>query len=283
VSTCESYQEKISQLLDGELSGDDLADVRAHISACPGCRRVYDAFAAVSGALSEELEEPPAALAPGILFKVRLESGKRPAARRFAFGKFTALAACAVLVLFAASKVGSLSPGGRSKAAAAPASAAAPESYITADAAVRDNGPAEAESAGGEVYAVLASLPPEPAAAAAVSSESAELLCFNAVLLDMSAAEIILPEEDAGTLHIVVTDEETLSYLAGLLTVEEAAEGPAPAEDPVCVIEIISGETSRTVTLWNVEGSLWSQNESSPTLYRSAGDARELLDLIKAA
>ena len=69
MNACERYEEMISALLDGELSGEDEAALRAHMEACPSCRAMYEAFAAVGGAVRGQ--DVPATLHEGIMTKVR--------------------------------------------------------------------------------------------------------------------------------------------------------------------------------------------------------------------
>jgi len=55
--SCEAYQELISALLDGELTEAEAAEVNAHIAACPDCRTMYEAFAAIGVPDAEEVPE----------------------------------------------------------------------------------------------------------------------------------------------------------------------------------------------------------------------------------
>jgi anti-sigma factor RsiW len=54
----------IDRLLDGELSEKEEQALRAHMESCEDCRRVYDAYRAVSDALADDLAEPPEGLVP---------------------------------------------------------------------------------------------------------------------------------------------------------------------------------------------------------------------------
>lgn len=103
---CKMYIDMISSLVDGELPAEQESRLRAHMEHCPDCRRVYDAFMGISGALSDELISPPEALASGIMFKINMQQGKGTAKHRFAFGRFTAVAACFALIIFGASHFG---------------------------------------------------------------------------------------------------------------------------------------------------------------------------------
>ena len=53
MSECDKYQEMISQMLDGELPEPHKTELVKHLGCCPDCRRVYDAFSAISLSLGE--------------------------------------------------------------------------------------------------------------------------------------------------------------------------------------------------------------------------------------
>lgn len=101
---CEKYIEMISAMVDGELTAEQEAELRTHIDQCGECAKVYDAFTSISEALANDLVAPPETLAKGIMYKINLN--KKGGARRFAFGRYTAIAACLALVLFGASHFG---------------------------------------------------------------------------------------------------------------------------------------------------------------------------------
>lgn len=94
--------ELISCLLDGELSEREEAEVREHIAACPECKSVYDAFAALSGSVSQ-LEEPPEWLHEDIMSAVSRERRKKP---RVIWLRTLSAAACLALVVLAGVKFG---------------------------------------------------------------------------------------------------------------------------------------------------------------------------------
>lgn len=104
---CDKYIEMISAMVDGELSAEQETELRTHIDTCGECARVYDAFMGISDVLGDDLVAPPETLAKGIMYKINLNK-KGGAGKRFAFGRFTALAACLALVLFGASHFGFL-------------------------------------------------------------------------------------------------------------------------------------------------------------------------------
>lgn len=101
MDNCNCNIELISMLIDGELEEKRASELRAHIDQCKTCKKVLDAFLSISDSLCEGLVEPPEMLAKGIMFKVSLmEKGK--SSRPFAFGRFTAIAACLAIILFGA-------------------------------------------------------------------------------------------------------------------------------------------------------------------------------------
>lgn len=105
MANCDNFIMMISSLEDCELSAEQEAELRAHMETCADCRRIYDAFIGISEAMSGDLTEPPETLSKGIMYKINSQAnGKSP--RFFAFGRFTAIAACLVLVLFGASRFG---------------------------------------------------------------------------------------------------------------------------------------------------------------------------------
>ena len=108
MSDCARYRELISLLLDGELTAEQESSLRTHIKTCAECKRAYEAFSGLSKAISEDMAEPPEMLAKGVMFKIR----NRKKHRRFAYGKFTALAACLAVILFSAAKFGYLGGSG---------------------------------------------------------------------------------------------------------------------------------------------------------------------------
>jgi hypothetical protein len=148
MKSCEQYREEISALLDGELPEAESVQLRAHIAACPECRQVYDAFAALHGGLST-LEPAPDTLAKSVMRQIR-----KPKTLRWQ--RYLAAAACLVLVCAGAAKLlGGPFFGGGSSASTMGAI------HERADSAVSQAAPAAAESAEEKLYATEA-----PAAAA---------------------------------------------------------------------------------------------------------------------
>lgn len=102
--SCLEAQELISRLLDEDLSAEEQRELERHIASCPDCKATYDAFSSLSRAIREDLEEPPAALRETVMAKLRRDAIRRrqPPKR---VRSFLALAACAALVILAATNL----------------------------------------------------------------------------------------------------------------------------------------------------------------------------------
>jgi len=107
LKSCEYYIEKISLLIDGELSQEDRDELRAHFAVCSECAAVYKAFSAVSSSLGNSLEEPPEQLRGAIMGEVmRLDRAKK----KKQITKLASYAACLGVVVFAGYKIMNLEP-----------------------------------------------------------------------------------------------------------------------------------------------------------------------------
>lgn len=95
---CEHYQELISRLLDEDLTVDEDAALKSHLESCAECRRMFEAFSAVSR-LAGETEEPPEALHENIMARIRRAEIKKKNRR---LRPVLAAAACLAVVLLGA-------------------------------------------------------------------------------------------------------------------------------------------------------------------------------------
>ena len=104
MNSCEQYQELISRLVDGEISRDEREALMEHMNSCSRCNAMYAVFLDLSDLLSQEEKPLPEGLHENIMAGVRRSAIIRKNRRLRKFGLSTALsaAACAVLVLFAA-------------------------------------------------------------------------------------------------------------------------------------------------------------------------------------
>lgn len=135
MADCSKYLDMISASLDGELCETDNAALHAHMDGCPDCKRVYNAFREIGDSLREELVQPPEMLSKGVMYKIRkMESGGSN--KRFAFGRFTAIAACLAVVLFAAGRFGLFggdAPADKNSELTAPTAGGETYDFFTAD------------------------------------------------------------------------------------------------------------------------------------------------------
>jgi hypothetical protein len=92
----EYYRMLVSAAVDGEATEAELAELNEHIAGCPECAALLEAYKAVGSELAAGAE-PPAKLAEGVMYRVKNEKKKH----RFAFGRFTAIAAAAIVIIFA--------------------------------------------------------------------------------------------------------------------------------------------------------------------------------------
>ncbi len=100
MKSCEQYQQAISLSLDGVLSREEEAALRAHLEQCPRCRADYALLQAASAALREEGETPaPPQLLPQVMDEIRRQAPPKviPLWRRPQIRALGALAACAVI------------------------------------------------------------------------------------------------------------------------------------------------------------------------------------------
>lgn len=98
MTECEKIQEKISELIDGELSAADETEVRAHIAHCPDCAALYAAFSAVSEAASEP-EDVPETLHAAVMDRVRRAEKALRFQRGFRRWRPAAICAAALIVV----------------------------------------------------------------------------------------------------------------------------------------------------------------------------------------
>lgn len=104
MSDCEKYIAMISAQADSELSPEEEAELSRHLEECPSCRRVKDAFAAISEALDEELVPAPETLASAVMDKVNSNKKKTQHTHLHVWSRYVAVAACAALIFFSASR-----------------------------------------------------------------------------------------------------------------------------------------------------------------------------------
>ena len=270
---CEKFQEEISCLIDGELSPEELDLLHAHIAHCEDCRRMYAAFSAISTSLSEDLDEPPAELAPGIMFKIRNGAGPKRHFRHFHVGKLAALAACLAVVIFAASYFnifrGGHVPQADSAADFAPAAEprmAAESSMQTSGADLYDINASEPESYSDSAsYAAAAEAePPIPAPSIAPVTGSDGSASFEP-MNDMPACQSLNVSRSALPPTLSLDGKSyTLSEILSMLP-EQASLWEKSSQLSAANADLQSAEFSD-------EGEIYQSDEASSTLYIALSD-----------
>lgn len=294
MSDCEKYIEMISAMVDGELTAEQEAELRTHIDQCGECARVYDAFLGISDALSENLITPPKTLAEGVMYKIEMQ---KKGGSRFAFGRFTAIAACLALVLFGASHFGLLDGLSMGSSSPAALSKTIDESTYAMDSSLgdftTDYGSSSEASGNSSEEAGQAML---TAGAPGIENADGTILQFGFATDTMTVAENITEEEKEPTflfeakeiqvfqgkyynkednkeknkLLFTLSSEEELNAFSELLTAlpDESAEysqedAQIIESDPMFSLlvpaDLKKDETGKNkiINVWFVDGKLW--------------------------
>lgn len=104
MNNCGHYEKLMDRLLDGELTPAEDAELQAHVRACPDCQVRLDALLAIQDILSGDMAEPPAALAAGVMDRIRAEENNNNVvpiarARKRPVWRHWAVAACLAVVI----------------------------------------------------------------------------------------------------------------------------------------------------------------------------------------
>lgn len=92
----ERWKLLVSAVIDGEASEAEREELKAHIKECPECAALLKAYRAVGDELREV--DPPEKLASGVMYRIKYVKK-----HRFAFGRFSAIAAAAIIIVVAGS------------------------------------------------------------------------------------------------------------------------------------------------------------------------------------
>ena len=294
MSDCEKYIEMISSMVDGELTAEQEAELRTHIDQCGECARVYDAFLGISDALAEDLIAPPEMLAKGVMYKIKMQ---KKGGSHFAFGRYTAIAACLALILFGASHFGLLDGLNMGSNAPAVMSKAADESMYAMDATLgdsaTDDGAASGTEENNEEAAGQSML---TAGAPSIANADGTVLQFGFSTDTMAITESITEtkkeptflfeakeiqvyegkyytedkDKENNELLFTLSSEEELSAFSEFLTAlpDESAEylpedGKIIENDPMFSLyipaDLEKDETAKDkiISVWFVDGKLW--------------------------
>lgn len=294
MSECDRYLEMISQLVDGELPEPQKTELLAHLDGCANCRRVYDAFNAISLSLGETAA--PEGFAEGVMAAVRTQGGhgsrraKKPGKSQV---RYMALAACIVLAVLATVRLAL--PSGRTGAAsgepqaaqfgiaAAPGEIDPRNSDAGADGAAPDPSPAEEtsqrdeptadEPAGGAANGILEQAGEDETPAVEQFGASGG----SAVQLDaeqITSIEISSPDGDT-----TVTDEDGIGLIAALLSPSGQAQSWKALGEASYSVDINYAGGSARLDVYVADGSLVCITDGGGA-YSAAGSPAEFLDAL---
>lgn len=145
------FEELIMAAVDGEITPEEEAELRAHVDTCQQCRAFWEAMEAVSGVTARDLPPAPEGFAAGVMDAVRAQAPQKKKGKILSLPfRSISLAAIAALALWAGFRI---VPAFASKGASAAAPAAqnmmamaageAADSGISADMAEAEEAPAE--------------------------------------------------------------------------------------------------------------------------------------------
>ena len=268
---CEYWQGLISRMLDEDLSAEEEAALAKHLEGCEECRALHGAFAAVSGALAGQLEEPPGSLRETVMAEVRRDAIRKKNTRR---PWRAALAVAAAAALAIGLRWGVLpNMGGTMKASvqelaaeetaetAAEAPAALPE--IASDAATADEAAPEVPlAAGAQTNAALES---EAQANTALDSGAAETRAAGA------AETIRLPELETIRLP-ELSFAELLEKLDG-----EPCDLKLDSLGPLESVTVVCRDNMLALFSWDGDWYYYDPADPAPRQSRLAPDALRAL------
>ena len=277
MSECDKYQEMISQMLDGELPEPHKTELVKHLGCCPDCRRVYDAFSAISLSLGETAA--PEGFAGDVMAAVRTQgvhgSGRSKAPGK-SLARYLALAACLVLAVLATVRL-ALPSGVRTDGAGAGVPqaaqfgvAAAPYEVDPRDAAgdealpPADNSAENTESENPAETGVA-----DGAAVPELFSQSGE------GVLSLDAGSISSIDISAEGPSRTITDEDDILVIASMLSPAGDAQ-PQALGDVYCSVGLNYDEGSSTLNVYMAEGLLLCETGDGFT-YSAAGSPEEFI------
>lgn len=98
---CEKYEVWISAFLDGELDGEDRAELMEHMAGCRSCQQYFDDLVAIHDALDQEEAPVPEGFAAQVMARAAETEQEKPRGTILPlhWRQWTALAACCALAL----------------------------------------------------------------------------------------------------------------------------------------------------------------------------------------
>ena len=265
MSHCDKYMEMASLYVDGELSEDDLPELLTHLESCAECRRYYEAYKAVSGALDET--PAPEGFAASVMSGVRASVGqkkteteKKPRGfrRRPAIARYAALAACLALVIAAGVKLASPAGDGRTNGESSPAG-------FSITAADSNSAQPQAQYDGAQTGGAT-SKPADKSAKPASAGSSCDR--------DIDAIFVESGLEDGRLL-----DEEGIDRALALLHFGGEELDEAPERDADYTMSVDGGAGLSTLQVWLEDGRVICQLDGDKT-WVAVGTEDELAELL---
>lgn len=203
------YEQQISLLLDGELSGRDASLAEAHLRTCAQCAKRYEEYQNLSRLFSDTMAEPPKDFAASVMAQILAEEKEKvvPIAEGKKKKKKSAFAPLLATAAMLAVIIGVVSMAGRNVPTEASLSQNRTQIVETQQAA-----PAEESEPDGE-------------ALAAVLSD------------DLDAADVSMDTEGFAAVlgaGVPQSDDETTAEIRALL--KDGTETDAPEAEPVCTL-----------------------------------------------
>lgn len=267
---CDEIREKISMMVDDELSEEDRTFITEHIAACPECMQVYEAFSSISDVLSEQ-EEVPEDFTESVMRKVHAQT--QAPKRKRNVSRVLGLAACIALVLFA----------GQNLDTPAALSGAVARSDVS-DTSAPIPAPTQPNT--------VSSVEPETA-----SEVNARLMSYGYVTLTNTdslyndpAPQTMLEDDEQETQPIskfTGLSENTVSETVNTSTVEEMLSVAEPAQyglfstqaDYTAIFHDDSN-SSYSLEIWIDGDRLYCEDDVSCTAYYAVGSSDQFQELI---
>lgn len=176
---CESYMDLIQRSIDQETTSQEEAALQEHLSACDGCRALYETYQLMDKKLTATQEEPPEALTGAIMNSIRAEKRQKNSKQWFKRFRFTAIAAVAAVLVLVFGRFSASEPSVRSSTSSA----------------ARDSTAAQAEFRAGDTSLAAGPELQKPEAAGIEMEDAAEEVAAETVE-EPAAAEPAEVEQD---------------------------------------------------------------------------------------
>lgn len=231
VVNCETALELLSAKLDGELQEEDQKALDAHLSHCPHCQKIAQAYEDLDEGLLDMMEEPPAQLRAGVMAEIAKENVVPIPKKRWMFGSGTAVAAAIALVILAVG--GDYLPGFGSATTTTETATVTTtaESRMVPESAIE-------EPTTMMVEAETALMPYESPAAVATPIE-VRLVIYDDAENPFPVAEALAPTSEGLYFIDIQTAEQLMAEYAGVYEFEYTCPIENPTQDMVCVLEIL--------------------------------------------